>query len=170
MQVGGVPFLVDTGACRSLLPRPLSRTRPSLSKSADIHLVGTSKSVIPTHGYETLTLLFGSAKYNWKFLVADITLPIFGADILSHFKLLIGDVHHQLVNSDSYTSIPLHLAPSDFAFYISALTNAYTYFLTSYLEVFCPEPHQMHILPSKHGIYHHIKTTRLPILARLRSL
>ncbi|XP_068242305.1 uncharacterized protein [Palaemon carinicauda] len=69
-----VRFLVDRGACHSLLPRPLFRTPRSLSKTADIQLVANNGSAIPIYGYKKLTLSFGSIKYHWKFLVADVTL------------------------------------------------------------------------------------------------
>ncbi|XP_068217806.1 uncharacterized protein [Palaemon carinicauda] len=97
-------FLVDKGACHSLLPRLLSRTQLSLSKSANVHLVAVNGCAITNHGYETLTLSFGSAKCSWKFLVVDLKLPILGANLLSHFHLLIDEDYRRLVNTDLYSS------------------------------------------------------------------
>ncbi|XP_068220029.1 uncharacterized protein [Palaemon carinicauda] len=166
----GVQFLVDAGTCCSLLPRPLSMTQHSQSKPADIVLVSTNGSVIPTQGYETLSLSFGSAKYHWKFLVVDVPLPNLGANFLSHFHLLVDVAYLLLVNADSYMSTPHQPAPSDFALHISAPT-----------DVYAPPPHVVPgILPSrslpnaqvpaKHGIHHHIKTTVRPVFARFRHL
>ncbi|XP_068243661.1 uncharacterized protein [Palaemon carinicauda] len=141
-------ILLDTGACRSLLPRPLSRIRHCLSKPVDIHLVASNRPEMPIHCYETLTLSFRSAKYNWKFLVADITLSILSADFLSHFHLLVNDACLQLVNADSYSSTLLQSAPSNLALHINTPTNAFAYLLTSYPEVFRPEPLQMSMVPT----------------------
>ncbi|XP_068250669.1 uncharacterized protein [Palaemon carinicauda] len=97
-------FLFDTGASCSLLPRPLSRT---LSRSAGTGLVAPNRSAIPNHGYEILTLSFGSTKNIWKFLIADVTLPILGANFLLHFHLLVDVAHWQLVNTDLHSLTPL---------------------------------------------------------------
>ncbi|XP_068210381.1 uncharacterized protein [Palaemon carinicauda] len=166
----GVQFLVDTGACRSLLPRSFSRTRRSLSKCGKIHLVAANGSVIPTHCQDTLTLSFGSDKYIWKFLGTDVTLPILGADFLSHFHILVDVAHRRLVNGDSYSLMPLQTSPSNLAFQISALTDAYAHLLISYPEVLRQELCQTATVPVNHDIYHHIKTTGAPVFARFRCL
>ncbi|XP_068240215.1 uncharacterized protein [Palaemon carinicauda] len=100
------------GACRSLLPRELFRTLRSLPKSANVCLVAANGSAIPTYGYENLTVLFGNFKFNWNFLVADVTLPILDADFLSH-HLLVNVTHQRLVKADSYLLTPLQTIPSN---------------------------------------------------------
>ncbi|XP_068250323.1 uncharacterized protein [Palaemon carinicauda] len=89
------------GACHSLPTIPLSRTRRSLSKSADVCLVAGNGSVIPTHSYETFILSFENCKYIWKFIVADVTLPVLGADFPLHFLLLVDVAHRRLINAEA---------------------------------------------------------------------
>ncbi|XP_068229324.1 uncharacterized protein [Palaemon carinicauda] len=163
-------FSVDTGACRSLFPWPLSSTQCSISQSADVSLVSANGSAMPTHGYENLTLSFGSNKYSWKFLVVDVTLLILSADFLSHFHLLVHVSHRRLVKLDSYLSSPLYPAPSNLALQVSIPTDAYAHILMSYLEVFRPELNKTPTVPAKHGFYPHINTTGRQVFDRFRSL
>ncbi|XP_068237174.1 uncharacterized protein [Palaemon carinicauda] len=139
-------------------------------KSAEICLVAANSPAIPTHGHETFTLLFGSGKYIWKFLLADVILPIFHANFLSHFHLLVDVAHRQLIYVDSSFSTCLQLGPSDFALHISAPMNSYAHFLISYPEVFCPGIFQMSTVPAKHNIFHHMKTRVFPVFARFKRL
>ncbi|XP_068228050.1 uncharacterized protein [Palaemon carinicauda] len=128
----GVRFLVDTGAYCSHLPKSRSRTRRSHSKHSDVILVAANGSEISTQRYVTLTLSFGSIKYHGKFLVADVTLPLLGADFLARFHL--DDVRYRhLVNADSYSSTPLQPTTSD----ISSM-KASTH--PSYIQNFAKRP------------------------------
>ncbi|XP_068243649.1 uncharacterized protein [Palaemon carinicauda] len=158
------------GACRSFLTWTLSRTQCRLSKPANVRLIAANKSAISNHGKKTLTLLFGSANNHWKFLTADVTLPILGADFLSHFHLLVDVAHRWLVNADFYWSTPLQSAHFDLAFHIKTPTNAYAYLFTSYPVVFHPELHQMPTVSAKNGIYTHVKMMGAPVFARFRRL
>ncbi|XP_068238378.1 uncharacterized protein [Palaemon carinicauda] len=156
-------FLIDIGACCSLLPRPLSRTRRSLSKAANVF-------GIPTHSYKSFTLSFRSVKYHQKFLVADVPLPILGANFLSPYQLLVDGVHRWLLNAEFCFSIPLQPAPFDLALPISAHTDVYSHLLMAYPEVFCPEFWQTSTVLAKHGICHHIKMTATLAFARIQYL
>ncbi|XP_068203628.1 uncharacterized protein [Palaemon carinicauda] len=130
-----------------------------LSKSADVRLVAANRSAIPSYGCENLTLLFGKGKFNWKFFVTDVTLPILGEDILSHFHLLVDVAHRQLINADSYLLTSPQPAPSNLALQISPP-----------MEDFRPELRQTPTALAKHGIYHHIKMMGPPVFAKLRLL
>ncbi|XP_068247901.1 uncharacterized protein [Palaemon carinicauda] len=85
-------------------------------------------------------------------------------DFLSHFHLLVDVAHRRLVNPSSLLQPTL----SNLALHIFAPTDAYAHLLTSYLEFSHPEPCQTPTAPAKHGIYHHIKTTRPPVFAKFR--
>ncbi|XP_068236987.1 uncharacterized protein [Palaemon carinicauda] len=115
----GVHFLVDIGACHFLLLRALFRSRHILSKTADVRLVAANEFAISTYSCGNLKLPFGNGKLNWKFLVSDVPLLILGADILSHFNLLVDVAHRRLVNVNSYWSTPLQPAPFNLALHIS---------------------------------------------------
>ncbi|XP_068207541.1 uncharacterized protein [Palaemon carinicauda] len=139
----------------------------SYSRPPDVCLIAANRSNIPTHGYKTLTLLFGRAKYHWKLLIHNVTLPLIRVDFLTHFHLLVDVAHRPLVNAGSYASTPQKYSPSDLALHISAPSEAYAHLLTLYPEVFRPELCQTHTVPSKHGIYHH---TKMRVFARFRNL
>ncbi|XP_068232187.1 uncharacterized protein [Palaemon carinicauda] len=143
-------LLVDTGACRSLVPRLLSRTWSSLSMPADVCLVAANGSAIPTHGYKNFLLSFGSARCHQKFVVANVALPIFFCvDFLSHLYLLVYVSYQWLVNTDSYSLASLQ--PGLQTLFSTASTFAFAHLLTSYPEVFFTELNQMPTAPTKHS-------------------
>ncbi|XP_068214992.1 uncharacterized protein [Palaemon carinicauda] len=131
--------------------RPASKTQHGLYIFADIHLEATNEYAIPTHSYESLTLLFGSTEYNCEFLVANVTLPILSVDIFSHFKLLFDAVLSQLVNSDLYFSTPLPSTLCALALHISKPMEAYAHLLILHLEVSHSQLRQTSTLPINTG-------------------
>ncbi|XP_068210331.1 uncharacterized protein [Palaemon carinicauda] len=166
----GVRILVHKGTCCSLLPRPLSRTQSSPSMSANIRQVAANGSVILTHYYETFILSFRSIKYNWKFLVADITLPVLGCGLTRTFKtyglcrsLSVCQFIFPLLNTYQTWPLQPHSPHQRIHRYLHP-------FLTSYLEVIRPELHETPTVPTKHGIYHHIRTTGPPEFTRIRHM
>ncbi|XP_068234283.1 uncharacterized protein [Palaemon carinicauda] len=159
-------FLVDTGAFQSVLPKLLCRTRHSLSKSADSCLVAANRSAIPIYGYENITLLVGSTKCHWKFLVADVTLLIHGADFLLHYLFLVDVAHQQLVDTKSYSSTPLQPALLS--------TSAYTRIpmptTSRCIQKFSIQKCLSSTIPAKHGNYDHIKMIGPSVFTRFRHL
>ncbi|XP_068214779.1 uncharacterized protein [Palaemon carinicauda] len=118
--------------------------------SDDMVLINGNASVIPTYDYRTHILLFGSPKYNCKFLIDDVTLLIPIAYFLSHFHILIDIAHLWLVNiveyesmltvnRDSNSSTLLQSTQFNFTLHISSPADAYAHLFTSYPEVFHPE-------------------------------
>ncbi|XP_068206272.1 uncharacterized protein [Palaemon carinicauda] len=151
-------FLVDTGVCHSLLPRS-----PVILRL----LMFPNGSSIPTHRYDMLTLSFGDAKYQWNFLVHDVTLPLLGVDCLAHFQLLVNVANQHLVTAAFTHHIFITCSLQSH----SPHQHAYGHLLTVYYhDVFWPELHQSPTVPIKHGIYRHIKTTGSPVSARFRHL
>ncbi|XP_068231958.1 uncharacterized protein [Palaemon carinicauda] len=112
----------------------------------------------------------GEIKFNWKFLVADVTLRVFGTDFLSHFLLLVDVAHWLLVKIDSYLSTPLQTAPSNLALHIIAPTDTYAHLLTSCTDVFRLELSQTPMSLAKHGIYSRIKTKGTPVFTKFRRM
>ncbi|XP_068208696.1 uncharacterized protein [Palaemon carinicauda] len=165
----GVQFLVETGACHFLLPKPGFKTRCSLTNSAYIPLVSANGSAIASNCYETLILSFRSTKYIWNFLVADVPIPILDADFLSHFHLLVDVLHQWIVNTDLHSSTPLKPVPPT-TLHISKPTDAYIHLLTSDPEVFRQELRQTPTVPAKHGIYPHMKMMGPTLFSRFRRL
>ena len=83
-KASGTKFLVDTRAEVIVIP-PTAQDRRQLSKS-DIFLQAVNKTQIPTYGERSLTLDLGLRQtFRFIFWVADIPLPIIGADFLNEF-------------------------------------------------------------------------------------
>lgn len=96
-----VQFLVDTGADLCVYPKtflkgPRART--------NYELFAVNNSLISTYGFLVLTLDFKLRRtFSWKFVVADVSKPIIGADFLSHFGLLVDIRNNRLL--DNVTSL-----------------------------------------------------------------
>lgn len=80
-------FLIDTGADVCVFPKNAAGN--SLSKST-YELAAANGSPISTYGFVTLRLNFGLRRdFTWRFIVADVTKAIIGADFLSLYGLLV---------------------------------------------------------------------------------
>ncbi|CAE1262213.1 unnamed protein product [Acanthosepion pharaonis] len=79
-------FLVDTGAAISVVPLQNDHTaKPTLIK-----LRAANGSAIDTYGERTLTLNIGMRRdFTWTFTVANVKVPILGADFLAHYALAV---------------------------------------------------------------------------------
>ena len=76
-------FLVDTGSSYSILPhRSQEPTSGPCLCTADC-------SPIACWGDRKLHVAAGGRRFMWPFLLADVALPIIGADFLRHFGLLV---------------------------------------------------------------------------------
>ncbi|XP_068235675.1 uncharacterized protein [Palaemon carinicauda] len=75
--------------------------------------------LISPHSYETLTLSVRGAQYQWNFIIANITLPLIGADLLAHFYSLADIDHQHSVDANSCSSTPLSLTHFNLALHIS---------------------------------------------------
>lgn len=79
-------FLIDTGADLCVYPHTLLS---GFTERANYTLMAENASTINTYGCDALTLNFGLRReFKWRFVVADTTKPIIGADFLVHFSLL----------------------------------------------------------------------------------
>ncbi|CAE1230936.1 unnamed protein product [Acanthosepion pharaonis] len=109
-------FLVDTGAAISVVPLQNDHTaKPTLIK-----LRAANGSAIDTYGERTLTLNIGMRRdFTWTFTVANVKVPILGADFLAHYALAVHMNPRTL--SDTTTNLrvlgtPLHVkAPQESA-------------------------------------------------------
>ena len=65
-------YLVDTGACRSLLPKSHAS---SSSRCSNVRLRAANGSPIQTYGVLPKEITVSGKTYAWEFIVADVTLP-----------------------------------------------------------------------------------------------
>ena len=98
-------FLVDTGAFRSILP-PSRDNNPTLQPSSAA-LVAANGTSIQTYGEQEVNIRLSGQTYSWTFIIADVRHPLLGADFLSHYSLVVDVARHRLLNTDTYTSVPL---------------------------------------------------------------
>ena len=163
----GLQFLIDTGACRSLLPK--SKVHSGCITGTDTNLIAANGSRILTYGYKTLQLSFASSKCKRDFIMADIFTPIIGADFFANFNLLVDMANHRLVNAFTLASIFIAAAPANLTLQISDTSDAYSSLKSSYPEVFRPVLHLTPRTSAEHGIYH-IKTSGLSVFSKFRRL
>ena len=74
-------FLVDTGSSYSILPHR------SQEPTSGPFLCTADCSPIACWGDRKLHVAAGGRRFMWPFLLADVALPIIGADFLQHFGL-----------------------------------------------------------------------------------
>lgn len=166
-QTTRVQFLVDTGSDLCVYPR---RLLPGRRERVDYDLYAANGSTISTYGWIPLTLdLKLRRDFTWRFIVADVQLPIIGVDFLSFYNLLV-DCHHQrLLDGITNLSAPgskvgIH-TPSIKA--ISSATDI-NYLLKEFPDLMrpCCAPRTV-----KHNTVHHINTTPgPPVSCRPRRL
>ena len=90
-------FLIDTGAEVSVLPATCSERR---QQNADFNLVAVNGGTIPTFGKRSLTLNLGLRRtFRWVFVIANVHIPIIGADFLRHYSLLVDMTNSRLVDT-----------------------------------------------------------------------
>lgn len=166
--ITGLRFLVDTGAARSLLPA--SQWKRINQPQPDVRLTAANGTPIRTYGRHRLDIRIGDRRYGWSFLVADVTLPLLGADFLANYKLIVDVSRGRLVNTTCHSATPITAAPADLAIQVIDATDDFAHLRKSYPEVFKPELRQQPQVPVKHGIYHHIKTSGPPVYSKFRRL
>lgn len=162
----GRRFLVDTGAECSVLPITSDEIRFA-QRGQD--LVAANGSVIKSYGQRTISLHFGTRQFQWTFIVAAVNRPLLGADFLRANSLLVDVAGQQLVDAQSFTSIPLHRANASGLHLqaISASDNLYAKLLSEFPEITTP---QFSTASTKHGVEHFIPTKAPPVHARARRL
>lgn len=166
--LNGIRFLVDTGAGRSLLPA--SRWRKHHLPHPDVRLTAANGTPIPTYGRHHLDIRIGDRTYGWSFVVADVTLPLLGADFLANYRLLVDVSGARLLDSASFATIPITAAPDAPTVHVIDAGDTFTHLRDSYPDVFKPELHQCPQALAKHGVYHHIKTSGPPVFSKFRRL
>ena len=159
---------MDTGAARSLLPA--SRWKRNSQPQPDGRLAAANGTPIPTFGRHHLVIRIGNRTYGWDFLVADVTLPLLGADFLAHYQLLVDVSRGRLVDTASLAATPIAAAPDNLSVHVIDASDDFAHLRKAYPDVFKPELRQQPQVPVKHGIYHRIKTSGPPVFSKFRRL
>lgn len=93
-------YLIDTGADVSIIPATNNEKRHRLSNEKRCQLYAANGTTIDTFGQRNIVLDVGlRRKFQWPFIIANVTRAIIGADFLEHFGLLVDLKKRRLIDS-----------------------------------------------------------------------
>jgi len=102
-------YLVDTGSDLCVFPR---RLVPGHRERTDYTLYAANGTTIPTYGWTSRSLNLGLRRdFTWRFVIADVGLPIIGVDLISHYGLLVDCRNNRLLDGVTSLSTPGLVAP-----------------------------------------------------------
>lgn len=161
----GRKFLIDTGAAVSVIPPNSVQRR----KKSEHQLYGASGRPIATFGTVVEIVDFGfKRKLKWSFIVADVTLPILGADFISNYGLLVDLKHRRLTDPTSSLSASCCIIQTTSPTVLAIPPKGkFTEVLRRYPTLF---QETMSLAPPNGLVEHVIKTTGPPVYARPRRL
>lgn len=167
----GVLFLIDSGSDVSVLP---SHFTAQLDVRVTYELFAANHSKIKTYGLKALSLKFKNLMkdYSWSFVVADVSTPIIGADLLSHFHLLPDLTRRLLIDGD--TLISSSCTTKNVTHQSVHIVTNFTQFPTRVVSMLQKVPDLTK--PPKyqenppHDVVHHITTTGPPVNEKCRRL
>ena len=94
----GRRFLIDTGASYCIF------SHRSTLPSSGLLLTAASDQRIPCWGERAVQLDFHGRRFEWTFLLADVSFAIIGVDFLRSHKLLVDPAANRLVDTASLQS------------------------------------------------------------------
>ena len=159
-------LLIDTGAEVSVFP-PTRWERLAQKKGPP--LIAANGSNIKCYGHRSMELKLPEGNFKWKFVLADVSRPLLGADFLRAHNLLVDLRHGRLLNAKEFNSITLRQASITSPVIIVIENNASPYIklLAQFPMITTPEfEHSM----TKHGVQHFIVTSGPPVHAKARRL
>ena len=146
-------------------PTPTDRHR-----AASTSLRAANGTPIATYGRRSLTICLGLRRsFPWVFTVADVRMPILGADFLSHFGLLVDMKHSRLIDPSTTLSsrgTPFHAQIFGISF-VTPPISPFTQLLNQFPGLTQPN---YHVDALKHTVQHTILTRGPPVVSRFRRL
>lgn len=161
----GLSFLVDTGANISVIPRRTGQRSTPLQ----FKLYAANNTVINTYGEKTLELDLNLRRpYKWKFIVADVSKPIIGADFLKHHQLVVDLTNRRLVDGITNLHIQAPIRAS------STPTIRSIDVQQSYHDILAEFPGTTRLtsmkINSRTPVEHYIETRGPPLFCRARPI
>ena len=157
-----IEYLIDSGAARSLIPRRFVKGN---HKRAAFNMQAANGSLIPTYGNKQFPLNYGPNRYTWSFIIADVFMPIIGADFLYYYSLAV-DVRHRSLLPTTFTKESCNKqAPQSLA---AASSDPFSALRHEFADVFSETLPTLNKKP--HDIQHHIETKGPPVFAKFRRL
>ncbi|XP_064111277.1 uncharacterized protein LOC135218757 [Macrobrachium nipponense] len=167
-SISGLRMLVDTGDKPSLFPS--SAEDCSRAPDDPTVLVAANGTPIRTYGTRAQTIAFLGRTYTWPFVLADVRIPLLGADFLAHHGLLVDMACQCLLDTETCLSRPLAGGPRAPTICSDLPHHRYAFLLQEFLDVFRLELGQGAGAAPKHGVFHHIETKGPPTHAKFRHL
>ena len=154
-----IAYLVDTGADLCVFPR--HRVRGPVEKS-EYELFAANGTSIPTYGTLGVNLNLSLRRdFPWRFVVADVGVPIIGMDFLSHYGLLVDPRNRRLIDLETNLSTSGYAANTNVPSVKTIIADSvYHQLLAKYPELTRPPGFGKETV--QHRVRHHIKTTPGP--------
>lgn len=159
-------YLIDTGADISIIP-PKNTDKTKLHETKT-KLFAANGTQIKTYGEIRLTLNLGLRRqFTWNFVIADVKMPIIGADFLKFYDLLIDVKRGKLIdNLTKLESIGAKASINQCNITTFDANGPYADLLAEYKDITRDAPTKK----SKSSVKHVIVTTSQPVFARPRKL
>lgn len=167
-KTNNLNFLIDTGADVSVVPPTIfERYKPT-----DYYIYAANNSKIKTYGVKTIKLNLGLRReFMWNFMIADVTSPIIGADLLRHYGLLVDLKSRKLLDNVTNLSAVCKLTNEEVSSLKTISTDIPVYdLLQEFREITIPRGAPGHDSTVKHDIYHEIITEGTPVVCKPRRL
>ena len=161
-----VRFLVDSGAEVSLIP-PSAADRAGNARGPS--LIAANGAPIRSFGTRETSLQFGSSRFTYTFIIADVPTGILGADFLRDHTLLVDIGNKCVISGNLSTVIKGHVA-SPVRYRVSKVSAPPCRFQQLLLDRPALTTPSFHIKSPAHGVQMHIPTTGPPVFARARRL
>lgn len=163
-------YLIDTGADVSIIPPTNNeRQQQPCQKEKRLQLFAANGTPIDTYGQRQITLHLGLRRqFKWKFIVADVTRSIIGADFLEHYGLLVDLQKRRLIDTQTQLSSLAGITKTECE-KISTINqnDPYAALLREFADITRP---LQACAPKKTTVTHHIVTKGRPVFERFRRL
>ena len=154
----GRAYLADTGAEVSVFPASAEDRR---RRPAETPLAAANGTGIKTYGERNIHLNFGERKFWQKFIVADVTRPILGADFFAANYLIPDLARKRLLDAaeDDWAGTPRQ---SKIICQVESGKNEFVQLLEEIPEFLNPK---LETKTNKHKVFHYIPTKGPPVFA-----
>ena len=102
-------YLVDTGSDLCVFP---TRLLPKSRERTDYTLYAANVTTISTYGWGSRSMNLELRRdFTWRFVIADMEIPIIGVNLVSHYGLLVDCRNNRLLDGVTSLSTPRLIAP-----------------------------------------------------------
>lgn len=161
--------MIDTGADVSVIPVDKNQKQ---QPNNDLTLLAANGSRVNAYGTKTISLNLGLRRsFVWKFIIADVSIPMIGADFLKETGLLVDIQHQRLI--DPLTSLFVnallskHTTPSLLVVNKPNIDPIVTKLLSKFKDI---TNDKLNSFVSKTEVTHCIETRGPPVFCKTRRL